>query len=403
MRRSVERLGLSVLGLKKFMYVKSYKQLYVWQRSIELVKEIYKLTDQMPKSELYGLMAQMRRAAISIPSNIVEGYKRKNLREYLQFLYIADASAAELETQLISGKELYKTIDYSHAEALLEEVQKMLAVVIRKLNAKRRSLNAMPRRVLLSMILTTISFFLWGNFTTAKEVIPAPTIVINPDIYYPLDEILYMEGRARATSNIQIQFQKQGVKPVTVNTRSDANGEWVLAEKVPLEAGNWEVRARVVESTGQASDWSNPRVIKAIQTGIIIGGITVKFAALIFALLLILSIGTALIIYFSWRVKRLRARVTYLRTRQLEKELAEKTAALERALLEKGKEVASTVVEEGFEELKQSILGEIEHLEKRADGRPLTAEEEEHKKLLLAKLKEIEEKIERKIKEVRLQ
>jgi len=78
----------------------------------------------------------MRRAAISIPSNIAEGYKRKNLGEYVQFLSIADASAAELETQLIISKDLYKHIDFIKALSLLEEVQKMLVSLIRKLNPK---------------------------------------------------------------------------------------------------------------------------------------------------------------------------------------------------------------------------------------------------------------------------
>ena len=107
------------------MYIQSYKQLKVWQKSIELVKEIYKSTEGFPKSELYGLVSQMRRAAISIPSNIAEGYKRKGLSEYLQFLRIADASAAELETQIIIAKELYKDLNFSKVESLLEEVQKM--------------------------------------------------------------------------------------------------------------------------------------------------------------------------------------------------------------------------------------------------------------------------------------
>lgn len=119
------------------MYLESYKQLEVWKRSIELVKEIYKVTGQFSKSELYGLISQMRRAVISIPSNIAEGYKRRNLGEYVQFLSIADASAAELETQIIISKDLYPKIDFSKAESLLEEVQKMLFVIIKKLNAKR--------------------------------------------------------------------------------------------------------------------------------------------------------------------------------------------------------------------------------------------------------------------------
>lgn len=116
--------------------LQSYKQLLVWQKSMTLVKEIYKATDNFPKSELYGLTSQMRRAAISIPSNIAEGYKRKNIGEYLQFLSIADASAAELETQIIIAKEIYKTVDFSKSESLLEEVQKMLFSMIAKLKVK---------------------------------------------------------------------------------------------------------------------------------------------------------------------------------------------------------------------------------------------------------------------------
>jgi len=119
------------------MYIESYKQLQVWQKAMELVKEIYKITEKFPKEEIYGLVSQMRRAAISIPSNTAEGYKRRNLGEYIQFLSIADASAAELETQIIITKDLYFKIDFSKVESLLLEIQKMLAVMIRKLNAKR--------------------------------------------------------------------------------------------------------------------------------------------------------------------------------------------------------------------------------------------------------------------------
>lgn len=115
------------------MYLESYKELIVWKKSIELVKEIYRTTEKLPKSELYCLVSQMRRAAISIPSNIAEGYKRKNLGEYVQFLSIADASAAELETQIIISKELYGNIDFNKAESLLKEIQKMLFALIKKL------------------------------------------------------------------------------------------------------------------------------------------------------------------------------------------------------------------------------------------------------------------------------
>ena len=115
------------------MYLKSYKELIVWQKSISLVKSIYKITNEFPKSELYGLSSQMQRAAVSIPSNIAEGYSRKNLKEYIQFLHIAYGSSAELETQLIIAKELYPNPDYQSADLFLVEVRKMLNVVIKNL------------------------------------------------------------------------------------------------------------------------------------------------------------------------------------------------------------------------------------------------------------------------------
>lgn len=86
----------------------TYKDLIVWQKSIDLVYEVYALTRKFPKDELYGLTSQMRRAAVSIPSNITEGYRRQAIGEYHQFLYIANASASELETQLIISKNLSK-------------------------------------------------------------------------------------------------------------------------------------------------------------------------------------------------------------------------------------------------------------------------------------------------------
>lgn len=115
------------------MYLKSYKELIVWQKSIKLVKEVYKVTYQFPRSELYGLSSQMRRAAISIPSNIAEGYSRRNLKEYIQFLHIAYGSSAELETQLIIAKGLYPELNCNLAESFLEEVKKMLNTIIKKL------------------------------------------------------------------------------------------------------------------------------------------------------------------------------------------------------------------------------------------------------------------------------
>ncbi|MCX6765830.1 MAG: four helix bundle protein [Candidatus Moranbacteria bacterium] len=76
----------------------SYKNLIVWQKAIDLVGDIYKLTEKFPKSEMYGLSSQMQRAAVAIPSNIAEGQKRTHKKEFIQFLYVSYSSGAELET-----------------------------------------------------------------------------------------------------------------------------------------------------------------------------------------------------------------------------------------------------------------------------------------------------------------
>lgn len=114
------------------MAINSYKDLIVWQKSMTLVKEIYRVTKLMPKTEAYILVSQMLRAAISIVSNIAEGYKRNHRNEYKQFLGIANGSAGELETQILVAKDEYKHIDFTIAEALVIEVQKMLHTMILK-------------------------------------------------------------------------------------------------------------------------------------------------------------------------------------------------------------------------------------------------------------------------------
>ena len=86
--------------------IQSFKQLKIWQNGIQIVKKIYKVTRSFPKEEFYGLTAQMRKAAVSIPSNISEGFKRFHPKEYKHFLYITLGSLAELETQLIISFEL---------------------------------------------------------------------------------------------------------------------------------------------------------------------------------------------------------------------------------------------------------------------------------------------------------
>ena len=110
-----------------------YKELIVWQKSIDLVNEVYIFTKQFPKTEIYSLASQMQRSAISIPSNIAEGHARNHTAEFVHFLGVAYASCAELDTQIVISKKQYSSLNYKKAEELLVEVQKMLAVLIKKL------------------------------------------------------------------------------------------------------------------------------------------------------------------------------------------------------------------------------------------------------------------------------
>ena len=112
------------------MIAKTFKELIVWQKGMQLVKEVYRITNTLPKSETYILTAQILRAAISIPSNIAEGFKRNGHAEFRQFLKIADASAAEVETQLLIIKEIYPNADTAAALSLNTEIQKMLNKLI---------------------------------------------------------------------------------------------------------------------------------------------------------------------------------------------------------------------------------------------------------------------------------
>ncbi|MBK3515933.1 four helix bundle protein [Carboxylicivirga marina] len=107
----------------------NFKELQIWQKGRALVKDIYQLTSKFPKSELYGLVSQMRRASISIPSNIAEGSGRKTSKEFSRFLEIAYSSALELETQLYLSFDLTFISESTLDEYLnkIDEVQKMIS------------------------------------------------------------------------------------------------------------------------------------------------------------------------------------------------------------------------------------------------------------------------------------
>lgn len=116
--------------------VRTFRDLIAWQRAMELARAVYKTTAPMPSVERFGLMMQMRRAAVSIPSNIAEGHARQSRQDYLRFLRIARGSLAELATQMELSFSLQLLPSCPQATALLEEVDRILQALIRGLEQK---------------------------------------------------------------------------------------------------------------------------------------------------------------------------------------------------------------------------------------------------------------------------
>ena len=112
----------------------SYKDQFIWQKSKDLAVITYRLTNHFPKKEQYGLTSQINRCAISIPSNIAEGYGRKSTKEYIQFLHIALGSARELETQLIICQDINLIEKVEWITLVIEKVCEVQAILVSTIN-----------------------------------------------------------------------------------------------------------------------------------------------------------------------------------------------------------------------------------------------------------------------------
>lgn len=115
---------------------RNYKDLIVWQKSIQLVVSIYDLVSRFPREEIYGITSQIKRSAVSIPSNIAEGSKRKTVKDFGHFLAIAYGSASELQTQIDIVRLLPfgLKLNYVKVDNLLDEVMRMLYVMTKKIS-----------------------------------------------------------------------------------------------------------------------------------------------------------------------------------------------------------------------------------------------------------------------------
>ena len=112
------------------MPVRSFRDLQVWRKGMEIAREVYRASASLPAAERFGLVAQMRRAAVSLPSNAAEGFRRRSHREFSQFLHVALGSAAELETQIELSVQLHG-LDSKLASSLLESLDHFQSLAIR--------------------------------------------------------------------------------------------------------------------------------------------------------------------------------------------------------------------------------------------------------------------------------
>lgn len=117
----------------------SYKELIVWKRSFSLVTKIYKDLQEMPKDEVYGLTSQIKRCAVSIPSNIAEGFGRQSQKSFAQYLKISRGSLFELETQLLLVKEIELIKINEEVFIEIEEIAKMLNAFIKRVEQNIKS------------------------------------------------------------------------------------------------------------------------------------------------------------------------------------------------------------------------------------------------------------------------
>jgi four helix bundle protein len=118
--------------------LKNYKELNVWQKSYEFCLKIYKITAKFPNEERYGLTSQIRRSAVSIPSNIAEGYKKETTVDYIRILYISYGSVCELETQILLAGDLgfIEKYELGTAKKDIAEIERMLKALINSIEDK---------------------------------------------------------------------------------------------------------------------------------------------------------------------------------------------------------------------------------------------------------------------------
>lgn len=212
--------------------------------------------------------------------------------------------------------------------------------------------------------------------TASLKDLSEPYISISPDIFYPLEEILYLEGRSEPDAVVTVTLTKGGDQPVKFTVRADSGGEWVVAEKTYLAHGNWEVRARA-QVGGAVSGWSNPRIIRSVVTGVNFFGMNIRYVVIAaVSLIFLLTVGI-LALSFHRKVNRLK-----------------------RGLMEKQLKETEERFHKGFSEIRKDLMDQLKNLAVNSQGRSLTPEEIERRDHILRELEELEKGLEHDIGDI---
>lgn len=220
-------------------------------------------------------------------------------------------------------------------------------------------------------VATVIPFLFFTGFAARAagetiESLPEPYISISPDYFYTLEEILYVEGRADPKALVTVTLRADNERPVKFTVKPDSTGEWVIAEKTYLPSGNWEVRARQ-QIGGVISDWSNPRVVKSVVTGVSLFGFRIRYVVIAAVVLVFFLILGCVLIYFRKKIKK-----------------------LQRGLVEKQIQATEERLHRSLAEVRKELMDQLRDLTQNAENRPLTSAELEKRDRVLSELENLE-------------
>ncbi len=224
---------------------------------------------------------------------------------------------------------------------------------------------------------SAVLIFLLGAFVAAAAAaLPTPAVTVFPATFYPLENLLFIEGTAPPQSTVEIILRQHEERFITLRTKSDNRGVWSLAERLFLEEGRWEVRARAT-SGDEVSRWSEPVVITSVITGIGFGRFSITYPVAAGILVFILFLGGGAFAYLTIRVRHVR-----------------------RDLLKKEAHEVRHKVTQGFHAVRSGIIDELRSLEAQAKGGHLDTEMLVRQERLLQDLHALEEDLEREAEDV---